>query len=110
MISNEYFYSNDQCAYFCEVTDQNSNSIESGTELCCDYEQWSDGSYDCSLYKGNGTILNNNGTEEYSQDDTEEVSEDDTEEVSEDEDTEMFKVYTGKKTDSEDEDTEEVSL
>ena len=57
-IESDFYYSQDQCASFCEQSDQQDTTISYGTSLCCDYEQWADGSYDCTLYKGNTTVEN----------------------------------------------------
>ena len=57
-ITSDYYYSSDQCSYFCQITDQEDDTTPNGTDLCCDYEQWANGSYDCTLYKGGSTIAN----------------------------------------------------
>ena len=46
----DYFYSTDECQLFCEQADQEASDIMYGDSLCCDYEQWEDGTYDCTLY------------------------------------------------------------
>ena len=57
-ISAEYFYSNEECSFFCETTDQNDVTIKYGDQLCCDYESWEDGTYTCSLYNTGVTLSN----------------------------------------------------
>ena len=46
----------EQCAEFCETSDRNAYHISYGTAECCDYESWSDGSTDCTLYKGSEVL------------------------------------------------------
>lgn len=61
-ITSEFYYSSDQCSYFCQTSDQERDDITYGTDLCCDFEQWADGSYDCTLYQvdpaGEATLVN----------------------------------------------------
>ena len=43
-----------QCADFCkEKTEKLPEPEDEDQYLCCDYEQWSDGSYNCYLYGAN---------------------------------------------------------
>ena len=49
-------YTEAECAAFCKEADLNALHIPYGTDECCDYEAWSDGSVDCTLYKGDATI------------------------------------------------------
>ena len=44
------------CAAFCKSADLNAIHIPYGTAECCDYEKWSSGDVDCTLYKGSATI------------------------------------------------------
>ena len=46
------------CADLCATMDQNALHIPYGTDECCDYEGWADGSADCTLYLGNDTMPN----------------------------------------------------
>ena len=57
-ISSDYYYTTEECSYFCETTDQSNGDIAYGDGLCCDFEAWEDGSYDCTLYKGRVTLEN----------------------------------------------------
>ena len=57
-ISADYFYTSDECTRFCEAADQEDEDIEYGTKLCCDYEDWTDGTYDCTLYETDKVIVN----------------------------------------------------
>lgn len=34
--------------------DSGASDIAYGEKLCCDYESWPDGSYDCALYTDTG--------------------------------------------------------
>ena len=51
-------FSTEECAYFCETADQTVGTIEYGTELCCDYQSWADGTFDCVLYE-TGVVITN---------------------------------------------------
>ena len=51
-------YTAAQCAAFCEDADRNAYHISYGTSECCDYESWSDGSTDCTLYMGSEVLPN----------------------------------------------------
>ena len=42
-----------ECAAFCKEADMNALNIPYGTKECCDFEDWGDGTYDCTLYMGN---------------------------------------------------------
>ena len=57
-IDSDFYYTTEECAYFCETTDQETGDIAYGDALCCDFEAWEDGSYDCTLYKGDSTLEN----------------------------------------------------
>ena len=46
------------CADICVSIDASALDIPYGTDECCDYEAWSDGSVDCTLYRGDDTIVN----------------------------------------------------
>ena len=48
-----------ECADFCERSDMNALHIPYGTKECCDYEEWSSGNIDCTLYKGSDVMSNN---------------------------------------------------
>ena len=47
-----------ECAQFCEDADMSALHISYGTKECCDYENWGDGSIDCTLYHGSDTMSN----------------------------------------------------
>ena len=51
-------FSKAECASFCQEADLSATHIPYGTHECCDYEYWSDGSTDCTLYMGNETLPN----------------------------------------------------
>ena len=46
------------CAQLCVTMDQSALHIPYGTDECCDYEGWSDGSVDCTLYMGDDVMTN----------------------------------------------------
>mgnify|MGYP006125347397 FL=1 len=49
-------FSKEECIGICDKAAELSlelDKIKEDSPLCCDFEQWSDGSYNCDLYKGN---------------------------------------------------------
>ena len=52
------YFSRSDCAAFCEAADLRALHITYGTDECCDYEAWTDGSTDCTLYLGDDTLPN----------------------------------------------------
>ena len=46
-------YSISSCTDFCrETTFKNANNYYWGDAMCCDFEKWDDGSYNCYVYEG----------------------------------------------------------
>ena len=52
------YFSKAECATFCQSADLSALHVPYGTSECCDYESWSDGSTDCTLYMGDETLPN----------------------------------------------------
>ena len=48
------------CQNFCRKTAKYSPELKENDDLCCDYEEWSDGTYNCYLYKGEKTVKQSN--------------------------------------------------
>ena len=44
------------CQNFCKSTAKYSVDLKENDDLCCDYEEWADGTYNCYLYKGKETV------------------------------------------------------
>ena len=50
-------FSIDQCFEWCVATDKvEGSNYQTGEDMCCDYEEWSDGSFNCYLYAGGNQI------------------------------------------------------
>ena len=46
----------DECQNFCTYTAKYASQINLGDSLCCDFEEWTDGTYNCYLFQGNSTV------------------------------------------------------
>ena len=51
-ILGEWAASQLSCEHFCQLTDTSDSA------KCCDFENWADGSVDCTLYLGARTLVN----------------------------------------------------
>ena len=50
-------YTKEQCFEWCVNTDKvEGSNYDSGEDMCCDFEEWSDGSFNCYLYAGGNQI------------------------------------------------------
>ena len=65
--SSDPSYNKATCTQFCKKTvQQNNKNYYFGDVLCCDYEEWADGTFDCYLYEGGKTQLQDiNSMEEH---------------------------------------------
>ena len=53
-------YSYYKCHQWClEVDKQNGPYYDQGSDMCCDFEKWSDGSFNCYLYAGGEQLTQN---------------------------------------------------
>ena len=55
-ISTTAPFNTDDCKEFCrQTTKENMQEFYWGDELCCDFEAWQDGSFNCYVYEGHRT-------------------------------------------------------
>ena len=56
--SSDPTYNKAACEKFClESVEKNNKSFYFGDALCCDFEQWNDGTFNCYLFEGDKTQL-----------------------------------------------------
>ena len=55
-----------ECSAFCKDADMNALHIPYGTNECCDFEAWGDGTYDCTLYMGSEETIEDSPTNGFS--------------------------------------------
>ena len=48
----------DDCGDWCMQVDAADKSIPRDSDLCCDYEMWEEGTFECSLYRGSVVVPN----------------------------------------------------
>ena len=57
MTSTSEDFNKDQCFEWCLATDKvEGTNYDAGADMCCDFEEWSDGSFNCYLYAGGKQI------------------------------------------------------
>ena len=50
--SNQGPYFLEDCQEFCHESSENVSDLEESEPLCCDFEAFEDGSFNCNLFKG----------------------------------------------------------
>ena len=57
MYTDTPWFTMDDCAKFCkQILNDQGDAYDWGDKFCCDYEEWSDYTFNCYLYEGHEHI------------------------------------------------------
>ena len=56
--STDAAYNSDSCFQWClDIDTVEGANYNAGDDMCCDFEEWQDGTYNCYLYAGGVTVV-----------------------------------------------------